>query len=132
MKWNWEWKTPHMLLERQTLCFSSYWNHKLKVKLWWIGACERKKSVTFILSEGHFFDICVLSQFVCWINFHNIYTFTYKTLLHTIFCSFLKLSKTFSVSLMGYFCKDVLSRTVQSLLLQRKEELSAKTWSETP
>ena len=34
-----------------------YKNFKLKVKLWGVEACERK---TFILSEGIFFNICVL------------------------------------------------------------------------
>ena len=41
-----------------TLRFSSYKNRKSKLKLWRIGARERKKSaffVTFILSEGNFF-----------------------------------------------------------------------------
>ena len=44
---------------------------------------------------------CVLSQCkVYWINFHNIHIFTYqKTLLHTLFCLFLKSSKAFSISL---------------------------------
>ena len=37
---------------------------------------------------------------MCWIHFQNIHTFTYqKTLLHTLFCLFLKLPKAFSVSL---------------------------------
>ena len=37
------------------LVLSSYKNHKLKVKLWWVGARKRKKRaffVRFILSEG--------------------------------------------------------------------------------
>ena len=37
----------HTLRERRTLCFSSYNNCKLKVKLWWARAQERKKS-TFV------------------------------------------------------------------------------------
>ena len=44
-------------------------------------AREKKRvfSVTFILSEGNFFSICFLSQYVVyWINFENIYTFTYQ------------------------------------------------------
>ena len=43
-------------------------------------------NVRFILSEGNFFSICVLSQcIVYWKYFQNIYTFTYqKTLLHTL------------------------------------------------
>ena len=55
-------------------------NCEFKVKLWWVGAGERKKSaffVTFILSEGNFFNICVLSQcIVYWMNVQNIYTLT--------------------------------------------------------
>ena len=57
--------------------------------------------VLFILSEGNFLSICVLSQcIVYWIHFQNIHTFPYqKTLLHTLFCLFLRLLKAFSVSL---------------------------------
>ena len=80
-------ETNLVLLERRTLCFSSNKNRKLKVKLWWVGACEKKKRaflVPFILSEGNFFKIYVLSQcIVYWMQFQNIHTFTYqKTLLH--------------------------------------------------
>ena len=85
---------PHTVLERRSLCFSSYKNRKLKVKLWWAGVRERKKRafiVPFILSEGSFFNICVLSQRTAyWIHFQNIHTFMYqKTLLHTLFHLFL-------------------------------------------
>ena len=71
------------------MCFSSYINSKLKLKLWWAGARKRKESaffVTFIFFEGDFFNIWVLSQCVVYlINFQNIYNFTYqKTLLHTL------------------------------------------------
>ena len=64
----------------------SYKNHKLKVKLWWVGALKRKKGaffVPFILFEGNFFKICILSQYIVyWIHFQNIHTFTnQKTLL---------------------------------------------------
>ena len=42
--------------------------------------------VPFILSEGNFFKICVLSQWIVyWIHFLNLHTFTcQKTLLHTL------------------------------------------------
>ena len=101
---NWKWKIPHTVLERQTLCFSSYKNHKLKVKLWWVGARERKKRaffVPFILSEGIFFNICVLSQcIVYWIHFQNIHTFTYpKILLHAHLLLVYKIDESLSVSL---------------------------------
>ena len=55
-------KIPQTVLKRRTLCFNSYKNRKLKVKLWWVGARERKKRaffVPFILLEGNFFKICV-------------------------------------------------------------------------
>ena len=43
------------VLKRWTLCFSSYRDYELKVKLWWVGASEGKESAffeTLILSEG--------------------------------------------------------------------------------
>ena len=88
-KRNQNWKIPHTVLERRNLCFSSYKNRKLKVKLWWFRACKRKKKalfVAFILSKRKFFNICILFQcIVYWIHFQNIHTFTYeKTLLHTL------------------------------------------------
>ena len=46
-------------------CFSSYKNCKLKVKLWWVGARERKKRaffVSFILSEENFLT-CFISMY---------------------------------------------------------------------
>ena len=75
-------KSQHTLLERGTLCFSSYKNHKLRVQLWCVGARERKKSAFFvllILSEGDFFNICILCQcLVYWIHFQNKHTFAYQ------------------------------------------------------
>ena len=102
-KQNRKWKIPHKVLER-TLCFSSYKNRKLKVKLRWVGARGRKERaflVPFILSEWNYFNICVLSQcIVHWIHFQNIHIFTYqKTILHTLFSFFKKSSQAFSVSL---------------------------------
>ena len=86
---NQKWKTPHTVLQRRTLCFGSYNNRKLKVKLWWVGVPERKERtffVPFLLSEKNFFKICVLSQFIeSWMQFQNIHTFIYqKILLHTL------------------------------------------------
>ena len=63
------------------MCFSSCKNCKLKVKLWWVGACERKRVhiLMFILSEGNFFNMCILSQcIVYWIHFQNTHTSTYQ------------------------------------------------------
>ena len=92
-KRNRKWKIPHTILERRTLCFSSHKNRKLKVKLWWVRACERKKRaffLPFILCDGNFFKIYVLSHYmVHWNTFRP----------HTFCCLFLKSSKAFSVSL---------------------------------
>ena len=99
------------------MCFSSYNNRELKVKLWWIEARKRKKGAfleTFVLPEGNFFNICVLSQcIVYWINFQNICTFTYqKTLLHTFIFLFLKSSKAFSVILIKENFRVLLIKNV--------------------
>ena len=100
-------ENPTHSFRETNLCFSSYKNCKLKVKLWWVGVRERKNRVffvPFILSKGNFFKICVLSQcIVYWIHFQNIHTFTYqKTLLHTLFCFFLKSSNAFTVPLSSF------------------------------
>ena len=83
---NRKWKFAHMFLERQTLCFSSFKNCQLKVKLWWDGACEIKKGaffVTFISSKGNCFNSRVLSECIVYgINFQNIY-FSMSTNIHT-------------------------------------------------
>ena len=84
-----KWKISCTVSQRWTMRSLSYKNCKLKVKLWWVGTCERWKSthfVIFILFIGIFFKICVLSQcIIYWIKFQNKYTFTYqKTFLHTI------------------------------------------------
>ena len=99
-----KWKVSHTVLERPTLCFSSYKNRKLKVKLWLVGAGERKKRaffVPFILSDRNCFNIWVLSQCIAHsIHFQNIHTYRYQQkLLHAPFCLFLKSLKTFSLPL---------------------------------
>ena len=94
-------KILHTVLERWTLCFGSYKNCELKVKLWWVGAHKRIKRaflffVTFILSEGNLFNICFFSQcIVYWINFQNMYTFAYqKALPHTLLLVVFKIIKS--------------------------------------
>ena len=53
-KRNRKWKISHTILERRTLCFSSFENHKLKVKLSGVGARDRKKV--------HFFKVYFVSR----------------------------------------------------------------------
>ena len=67
---NRKWKIPHTVLERWTMRFSSYKNYKWKMKLLWVGARKRKKSVffvTFISFGRHFFSIWVLSQCIVYV-----------------------------------------------------------------
>ena len=111
---NWKWKIPHILLERWISCFSLYKNHKLKVKMCWVGARERKTSaffVTFILSSGNFF------KHFCFISMNSVlnkvseykyfYIFTYqKTLLHTHLLFALKIFESLQCVLnsVSYVC----------------------------
>ena len=80
------------------MCFSSYKNQQLKVKLWWVEARERKESVFFVT---FFCPKEIILTFVIYLNvlnFQNKYTFKYhKTLLHTLFCLFSKSPKAFKV-----------------------------------
>ena len=61
-------KIPHIVLERRTLCFNSFKNHKLKIKLRWVGARERKKRaffLPFILSEWIFLTFVFYLNLYC-------------------------------------------------------------------
>ena len=101
MKRNQKWKIPHTFLQRQTLCFSTYKNPKVKVKLW-VRAREKKDIFyTVYFVRRKLFNICVLSQYIVyWIYFQNIHTFTYHKHYFIHFrCLFLKLSEAFSVFL---------------------------------
>ena len=87
-KRNRKWKIPNTVLEKQTLCFSSYKNCKLKVKLM---SWSSRKKIEVIFCTAYFvrrvfFKICVLSQCILyWIHFQNIQTFKYqKALLQTL------------------------------------------------
>ena len=72
----WKRKIPHIVLERWTLCFISYNNHKLKVKAVRSWSLQKKKEGIFC-TEGNFLKICVLSRcIVHWIHFQTIYIFT--------------------------------------------------------
>ena len=116
MKRNRKQKIPHTILERRPLYFSSYKNRKLKVKLWLVWDCERKKRaffVLFIFSEGNFFNICFISIHSV-LNTLSEYTFFYISKNPTSYtlCLFLKWSKDFSISL----SKDQIGSNLIELL----------------
>ena len=86
--------------ERWTMCFSLYKNCELKVKLWWVGACERKKESIFCnvyFFRKKFLNIWRLSQCIVYlICFQNIHTFTYqKTLFHILLLLVFKIVESF-------------------------------------
>ena len=89
--------------------------------------CETSKNIFFI---KHFWT----TASVYWINFQNIYTFTYqKALLRKLFCLFLKLSKAFSKSLNTYnsdhlLCQNQVSRIKQANFIAAPETTS-RSWS---
>ena len=61
-------------IESHTQAFKET-NTAFKIKLWWVGAHERRKGA---FSQGLFCTLCILYQYIeCRINFQNIYTFTY-------------------------------------------------------
>ena len=70
-------ENPTHSFRETNLCFSSYRNCKLKVKLWWVRAHEREKKrifSPFILSTG-IFSKFVFHRNAYWIHFQNIHTF---------------------------------------------------------
>ena len=101
-----KWKTPHTVLERRTLCFSSYKNRKLKVKIWWVEGPERTKRaffVPFTLSEENFLNIFLSQCIVYWIHFQYIHTSTYqKTLVHRLLLLVFKIVKSLQCILKWY------------------------------
>ena len=65
-----KWKIPHAVLERQTLCFSSYENRELKVKLWCAGAQKRKKSAFFVATI--YYVQKIFFKYLCFISMYNV------------------------------------------------------------
>ena len=85
-KGNQKLKILHKVLERQSLCFSSYKNYKLKVKLWWLELVKEKRGhfLYRLFCPKKIFSTLIL-MYMYWIHFQNINTFTYqKTLLRTL------------------------------------------------
>ena len=96
---------PHAVIEKPTLCFCSYKNHKL------VGACKREK--------GHFLYCLFCLKEILTFMFFSMYSilnklseYTYFYIFNniTIFCLFLKLLKAFSVSL-SRLCDFAVNQT---------------------
>ena len=96
-----KWKIPRTVLERRTLCLSSCKNRKLKVKLWWVRACERKKRAFSVYSGIFLRFLFYLTYSV--LNTCSEYTYSLHIKKHYFIhlcCLLLESSKAlFSVSL---------------------------------
>ena len=103
-KRNWKWKFSHTSSETWTLCFRSFKNRKLTVKLWWVGARERKTRACFVP-----LNLCFISMH-CVLNTLSEYAYCYilksKSINSYTCCLFLKLLNPFIVSLacLLYLC----------------------------
>ena len=93
-----KWKLPLTVLERRILCFSSYKNHKLKVKIRWVGPRERKRVHFLYLlfcPKEIFFNIRVLSKCkVYWTHFQNLHTLILKNITSYTFLLVFKIVKS--------------------------------------
>ena len=115
-------------IENPTSSFKVTNLRKLKVKLWWVGACKRKMRAflyRLFCPNEIFFNICVLSQcIVYWIHFQNINTFTYqKTLLQTLSLLVFKIVeslqcilKAFLITLFSHVIKSFVIKIAQFLV----------------
>ena len=77
MKWNLKWKIP-CTQETWTLCFSSYKNCKLKMKLCWAGARKRNELFcSMLFTHWEFFGLC----YILWLSIGNLLFITYLLLI---------------------------------------------------
>ena len=74
--------------KRPSLSFSSYKNRKLIVKLWWVGAHKRKKSIfctVYFVRRKFFYHLCFISMYNVLNTLSEYLYFTYqKILVHTL------------------------------------------------
>ena len=70
---------------------------QIKSKTVWVGAREKKCIFVSLFCPQKIFNNWLLSQYIVnWINFQNIYTFTYqKALFHTLLLLVLKIVESF-------------------------------------
>ena len=72
-----KWKIVHIVLERRTLCFSSYKNHKLKVKLMSWSSQKKKEGIfctAYFLRSNFLKYFCFISMY-CVLNTLSKYTY---------------------------------------------------------
>ena len=78
-------ENPITVLERWTMCFSSYKNCKLKIKLWWVEAHKRKKNKLY--KNKVYFVHRTYFQHLGFISIYSVFnklSAYERTLLHTL------------------------------------------------
>ena len=107
-------------LKRWTLCFTSYKNSNLKVKLWWARERKKKAFLYRLFCPKKIFLTFVLSRCIVYlISLQNINTFTYqKTLLHTFFCFSKKSPKAFRAFFRKYMIQKTIGKKIGTYKLQ--------------
>ena len=127
MKRNRKWKIPHMVLERRALCLSSYKNRKLKVKQ--ISWSSRKKKegifcTAYFVRRKFFLHLCFMSMYSV-LNTLSKYTYSYisKTLIHALFCLFLK-----TVESLQCILNEI--KNLQSAKITQQNDISKKILKE--
>ena len=114
-------KIPHTVLERRTLCFSLYKNHKLKIAVMSWSSQKKKEgifSTVYILSERNFFRMCFFSMYSV-LNtlskyISHIKNYISKTSLHTLLLLVSKIVESLHVSLRYIESKKMLTTSVIS------------------
>ena len=103
-------ENPITVLERWTMCFSSYKNCKLKIKLWWVEAHKRKKNKlyknkVYFVHRTYFQHLGFISIYSVFNKLSEyIYILRHMKEHYSIHfcCLFLKSLKAFSVSLPSF------------------------------
>ena len=75
-EWNRKWKIPKKPLKIPILCFSSYENRELNIKLWCVRACKKLKC--------DYFAVCFLSLEHCWADMFYVFQLTITGLSNNI------------------------------------------------
>ena len=118
----------HTVLQRQSLCFSSYKHHKWKGKLWGVGVHQRKKttlSVPFILSRKLFKHLCFILLYTG-LNILPKYTHFYisknaKNVFYTLLLLVFKTGESFQCILVitNNICQKLLQTNLDHSHLQK-------------
>ena len=123
-------ENPTNSFRETKLLLQLIWESQNKTVISWSSQKQKEGvSLLFILFEGNFLKICILSQcIVCWIHLQNIHTFTYqKALLHTILLLVSKIIKKLQC-ILNFFFYLFTVQFVSEILSRSSNNHRANTW----